>query len=81
MTTANLKTNLFREIDALDHIRLKEVYGLMLNYINKSSDSDTWIDVPDEHIQGIEAAISQLNAEQGTNHTELMQKYRMKYHQ
>ena len=79
MTTANLKTNLFREIDTLDHVRLKEVYGLMLNYINNNSDSATWIDTPDEHIQGVEAAISQLNDGQGTNHTELIQKFRMKY--
>ena len=79
MTTASLKTSLFREIDALDHIRLKEVYGLMLNYINSNSDSATWLDVPDEHIQGIEAAIIQLNAGQGIAHAELLQKFRIKY--
>ena len=42
MTTAELKLNLFRQIDNMDESHLEELFGIMSNYIASRNDLDEW---------------------------------------
>lgn len=54
MDTADLKLNLFRQIDKLDQDKLKEVYGVLLNYINNQDNTEEWDELTKEQQKGIE---------------------------
>ncbi len=72
MSTEELKLQIFRQVDALDGSKLKEFYGVMLNYINGSKDTTEWIGVSDAEKQGIEDAIEHMNETKGIPHEQVM---------
>ena len=79
MKTADLKIEIFRKVDALDASKLQEFYGLMLNFINSKRDTDEWIGVTESEKNGIESAITELEAGKGISHATIMQNFRTKY--
>ena len=40
MSIEEIKLQIFRQVDAWDAAKLKEFYGIMLNYINSKRDID-----------------------------------------
>jgi hypothetical protein len=79
MSTDEIKLQIFRQVDALDATRLKEFYGVMLNYINGIREDDEWVGVTNSEIQGIEAAIEELNAGKGIPLSDVLEQLRTKY--
>jgi hypothetical protein len=79
MSTEELKLQIFRQVDALDASKLKEFYGLMLNYINSSKDITEWLSVTESEKQGIEDAIKELNDGKGITHEQVMTTIKSKY--
>jgi hypothetical protein len=53
MSSEELKLQIFRQVDALDASKLKEFYGLMLNYMNSSKGITEWMGVSESEKLGI----------------------------
>ena len=79
MSNEELKLQIFRQVDALDASKLKEFYGLMLNYINSKKDTTEWMGVSDVEKHAIEEAIKQMNDGKGISHEQVMAKMKSKY--
>ena len=79
MSTEEIKLQIFRQVDALEGARLKEFYGMMMNYLNSSKDTLDWIGVTDIEKNGIEEAIKELNENKGITHEDVMGKLKNKY--
>ena len=79
MSTAEIKLKLFREIDLLDESKLKEVYGLLFNFLNKENDTEEWNALSLVQQTGLLNAIDALNSSEGTDHKTIMDKFRKKY--
>ena len=79
MSTAELKLELFRQIDILDNQRIKELHGVMMNYFNTQSDVEEWESLSDKEQKDIEDAILELDAGRGIKHEKVISKYRKKY--
>jgi len=79
MSIEEIKLQIFRQVDALDAVKLKEFYGVMLNYINSKKDTDEWIGVNSSEKQGIIEAIKELNNGKGIPHDQVMERLRKKY--
>ncbi|MBI9065270.1 MAG: hypothetical protein JEZ14_25020 [Marinilabiliaceae bacterium] len=61
MNTAELKLKIFRQIDRLDKNKLKDIYGLLTNYINGQQDSADWDKLSSKQKNGIYQAIDELD--------------------
>ena len=81
MSIEEIKLQIFRQVDALDAAKLKEFYGIMLNYINSKKDTDEWIGVNSSEKQGIIDAIEELNEGKGIPHEQVMVRLKEKYNQ
>ena len=79
MRTTELKTEIFRQIEAFDASKLEEFYGIMLNFINSKRSADEWMGVSDLEKDSILAAINEMDAGYGIAHTEVMNNLRKKY--
>ncbi|MEI6751618.1 MAG: hypothetical protein WCK78_00480 [Paludibacter sp.] len=79
MSTEEIKLQIFRQVDALDGSKLKEFYGLMLNFINSKKDDDAWGEFSEADQKGIHEAINELNAGKGIPHNQAMSRLREKY--
>jgi hypothetical protein len=78
MNTADLKIKIFREVDALDAKKLKELYGVLLNFINSNTTED-WEKLSFTEKTGVNDAITEVNEGKGIYHTKVMDKYRKLY--
>ncbi|MFT3752392.1 MAG: hypothetical protein QM800_05775 [Paludibacter sp.] len=78
MSTDEIKLQIFRQIDSLNAGKLKEFYGVLLNYVNSKKDTNEWIGVSKSELKGIEAAIKELNEGKGVLHQDAMTKLRNK---
>ena len=76
MSTEEIKLQIFRQVDALDANRLKEFYGVMLNFVNSKIESDEWIGVIPSEQAGIEAATKELNDGKGIPHQQVLSNLR-----
>lgn len=76
MSIEEIKLQIFRQVDALDAAKLKEFYGIMLNYVNSKRDTDEWIGVTSSEKQGIIDAIEELNDGKGIPHEEVIERLR-----
>ena len=54
MNASEIKIDLFRKIDALKDSRLKEVYGMFLNFINSKKEIDNWDSLTKEQLNNQE---------------------------
>lgn len=79
MSTEELKLQIHRQIDALDAPNVKELYGLMVNYINSKKESSEWLGVSEFEQQGIEEAINEMNAGKGISHEQVMSKLKSRH--
>ena len=79
MSTAEIKLKLFREIVLLDESKLKEVYGLLFNFLNKENDTEEWNALSLVQQTGLLNAIDELNSSEGVDHKTIMDKFRKKY--
>ena len=78
MSTDEIKLQIFRQVDTLDAGRLKEFYGVLLNYVNSKKETTEWIGVSKTEQKGIEAAIQELNEGKGIAHQDVMNGLRNK---
>lgn len=78
MSTDEIKLQIFRQIDALDAGKLKEFYGVLLNYLSSKNDINEWVGVSKAEQKGIEAAIKELNDGKGLAHQDVMSRLRKK---
>ncbi|MEI7676406.1 MAG: DUF2442 domain-containing protein [Bacteroidales bacterium] len=79
MSTEELKLQIHRQIDTLDAPKVKELYGLMLNYINSKKETTEWLGVSEFEQQGIEEAIREMNEGKGISHEQVMSKLKTRY--
>ncbi len=79
MSTEELKLQIFRQVDTLDRLKLKEFYGVMLNYLNSNKDTAEWIDVSTAEKHGIEEAIMEINDGKGIDNEQVMANMKSKY--
>jgi hypothetical protein len=79
MSTAELKLKLFREIDILEQSKLEQVYGLVLNFINKDNDNEEWNTLTKPQQKGLIDAIEEMNSSEGIDHKKIIAKYKKKY--
>ncbi len=79
MSTEELKLQIFRQVDTLDRSKLKEFYGVMLNYLNSNIDTAEWIGVSDIEQHGIEEAIKEMNGNKGIANEQVMVNMKNKY--
>jgi hypothetical protein len=79
MNSADIKLKIFREVDSMSSSKLKELYGVMHNYINSKKDINEWIGTSMAEQQGVEAAIKELESDKGIAHQDVMHKFRSKY--
>ena len=79
MSTAELKLKLFREIDTLEKSKLEQIYGLVLNFINKDNDTEEWNDLTATQPKGFLDAIEEMDSSDGIDHKKVMEKYKNKY--
>ena len=79
MSTEEIKLQIFRQVDSFDAAKLKEFYGIMLNFINSERDTDEWIGVSSSEKQGIIDAMEEMNDGKGIPHDQVMARLREKY--
>ena len=79
MSTAELKLKLFREIDTLEKSKLEQIYGLVLNFINKDNDTEEWNTLTKTQQKGLLDALEEMNSSEGIDHKKVIEKYKNKY--
>ena len=79
MSTAEIKLKLFREIVLLDESKLKEVYGLLFNFLNKETDTEEWNSLSLAQQTALLEAFHELDSCEGSDHKTIMDKFRKKY--
>ena len=79
MNTAKLKLKLHREIETLENSKLEQMYGLLLNLVNKEIDTEDWNTLTSAQQKGLLNAIEEMNSSEGIEHKKIMEKYKNKY--
>lgn len=79
MNTAELKTKILKQIDALESDKLEGFYGLLLNYVNSQRSEEEWDLLSEEQRLGILAAIAEVDSGHKIPHTEIVEKYRSQF--
>jgi hypothetical protein len=79
MTVSDLKLKIFRQIDSLEKNRLKEFYGLLLNYVNGKKDVSDWDKLTAAQKQGILDSIDEMDSNKGVAHKVIIDKFRKMY--
>lgn len=79
MSTEELKLQMFRQIDSLEGQKLRELYGVVQNYLSSKVDPSEWVGVSNDHQAGILEAIEELDQGKSKPHSELMSQLRLKY--
>jgi hypothetical protein len=78
MNTAELKLELFRNIDKLKEQQLSELNGVIINMLHGRYGNDDWDALTKHEQEGIIAAIEDLNTNGGIPHETVMQMQRAK---
>jgi hypothetical protein len=80
MERATLKTELIDKIEHADLKQLKEIYGLIINYLNSNSDiTEEWDLLPEYQKQQILKGLEEADAGLGTPAKGVIQRAREKY--
>ena len=80
MTVSDLKLKLFRQTDTLDKSKLEEIYGVLINYLNRQKDISEWEKLSVNQKSGILDAIDKIEAGKGILNNEVLHKFRKKYY-
>jgi len=78
MSASELKLKLFREIDTLEKSKLEQLYGILLNFLNKDDDTEKWNSLSKTQKKGILDAIDEMDSSEGISNESLLDKYRNK---
>ncbi len=80
MNLAEIKLSLFQKIDSLEKNKLKEIYGILVNYINGNRDiEEEWNVLSEEQKDGIFDAIEEIDSGKTISHDNIISKFRDKY--
>lgn len=79
MDTAELKLEIFRQVDSLEHAQLEEFYGLMLNYLHSNFKPYYLAMLTESERAGIEEAITEIENGRGISHVNLVAELISKY--
>ncbi len=79
MNSAEIKIDLFRKVDSLKGESLKEVYGLLLNYMNSINNLNEWDELTKEQKDAIKLGLNQLDNGQAREHNSVITDFRNKY--
>lgn len=79
MSTAELKLDLFRKLNTLDSHKIKEVYGLIINYMNKQGVPDFWDELSEAEKNAINEGMEQLDKGQSLSYSEVRENIRKKH--
>lgn len=78
MNTAEIKLEIFRKIDSLEERKIKDFYGLVLNFFNEQKSIEEWHSLSEEQRQGLLEAEAQIKDGKGIPHSKIISKYRKK---
>jgi hypothetical protein len=78
MSVTELKMKLLQEIDTLKKSKLEQIYGLVLNCINKDNDTEEWNALTTTQQKGLLDAIKEMNSSKGMDHKKVMEKHKNK---
>lgn len=78
MNTAELKLEIFRTLDSLDNNKIRDFYGLVLNFVNEQKNVEEWDSFSDKQKQGILNAEEQIMQGKGIAHSKIVDKYKKK---
>lgn len=78
MTTAELKLQIFRQIDSLDQKRLEELYLIMNKLIDPRPNISEWEQLTEQQQQGILDAVKEAKAGYLVPHEDVIKKARSK---
>lgn len=79
MTLAELKLQIFRQVDSMEKSRLEELYGVFQNYLNGHKDINDWEKLSKVQQQGINDAIIEIESGKGLSHESVMTNIRQQY--
>ena len=79
MTLAELKLQIFRQVDSMEKSRLEELYGVFQNYLNGHKDINDWEKLSKVQQQGINDAIMEIESGEGLSHESVMTNIRQQY--
>ena len=79
MSTADIKSELIRKIDSLSSEHIEEVYGILLNYLNKLVPGESLESLSVNERGAIERGIAQLDRGERIPHAQVMEKAKTKY--
>jgi hypothetical protein len=78
MNTAEIKLEIFRKLDSLDNNKIKDLYGLVLNFVNQQKSIEEWHELSEEQRQGLLIAEDQIKNGQGIPHAQIVSKFKKK---
>jgi len=78
MSTAELKLQIFRQIDSLDQKSLEKLHYIVDRLIDRPSNSNDWDELTEQQQQGILDAVEEAEAGYIVSHEEVMKKARTK---
>jgi hypothetical protein len=79
MTVADLKLKIFRQVDALEKSRLEELYGILVNFLNKEKEIEDWVILTDEQKQGLIDSIEEIDSGKGIPHKKVIASFQEKF--
>ena len=78
MRTAELKLEIFRQIDQLNPNQLKKVYTLLNDTLNRDLDISEWEELSEEQKNGLFDAIKQMDEGLGIASEDVLKRYKRK---
>ncbi|MDB5154509.1 MAG: hypothetical protein JWR54_3260 [Mucilaginibacter sp.] len=79
MKTAGIKLDLHNKIDNVASKQLKEIYGLVINYLNSNNTVEKWDSLTEAQKKKIMQGLDQADAGLGTPAKEVIKRAREKY--
>lgn len=79
MDTKEMKRQICEQVEQFNDNQVKEVYGLLLNYLNSKNDTRDWNQLTKGQQQGILKGIDELQKGEGIPHKNVMEGARNKY--
>ena len=79
MKTAEIKLDLHNKIDNAGSKQLKEIYGLVVNYLNSNYSTEEWDTLTDAQRESITEGLTQAEAGLGKPLSEINKRLRKKY--
>ncbi len=79
MKTAEIKLDLHNKIDSAAGSQLKEIYGLVMNYLNGNSTTEEWESLSEPQKKKIMQGLEEANSGLGTPAKDVIKKAREKY--